>query len=67
MYDASAVLGPYREEYEIVKWAVGADPTCDEPEETLRFVTWYDMDGTEITDEARIAALEEQVQQKSKE
>lgn len=42
----------------IAKFGSEQDPERDEPYAVETTAAWYDMDGTEITDPDRIAALE---------
>jgi hypothetical protein len=55
---------PYREAIRIVKYSSEGAYQRGEPEEVVERVTWYEADGTEITDPERIAELEEKLQRK---
>jgi hypothetical protein len=58
---------PYREAIRLAKYRdEDADPR-GKPEEVVERVTWYEADGTEITDPERIAELEEKLQRKEEE
>lgn len=53
---------PYKEEVKVEDW-VGDDSEArqkagEPPDDVKTFTTWYEADGTEITDPDRILALE---------
>jgi len=56
----NAVVGPYRVDLRLEKYD-GRDPDGS-PDETLNRSSWHAADGTEITDPARIAALDTAVE-----
>jgi len=55
---------PYREAVRLVKYRDEDAYQRGEPEEVVERVTWYEADGTEVTDPERIAELEEQLERK---
>jgi hypothetical protein len=55
---------PYREAVRLVKYPSEDAYQRGEPEEVVERVTWYEADGTEITDPERIAELEEKLERK---
>jgi hypothetical protein len=55
---------PYREAVRLVKYPDQDAYERGEPEEVVERVTWYEADGTEITDPERIAELEEKLERK---
>ena len=55
---------PYREAVRLVKYRDEDAYRRDEPDEVIEWVTWYEADGTEITDPKRIAELEQKLKEK---
>jgi len=55
---------PYREAVRLVKYRDEDAYQRGEPEEVVERVTWYEADGTEVTDPERIAELEKQLERK---
>jgi hypothetical protein len=48
---------PVRYRAQIEKYGPGRTPDDGDPDEVVTVEQWVDVDGSEITDEARIAAL----------
>ncbi len=59
--DASTV-GAQRHTVAVAKYEGGRTPADGEPDETIVVSGWLDADGHEITDAARIAALERKLE-----
>jgi len=55
---------PYREAVRLVKYRDEDAYQRGEPDEVVERVTWYEADGTQITDPERIAELEEKLERK---
>lgn len=55
--------GPYKMTRQLAKWNNYRTPDTGPPDEVLDAAWWYEPDGTEITDPARIAALEAKLQE----
>ncbi len=51
-------IGAQRHELTVAKYHHGRTPDDGDPDETDTVVIWTESDGTPITDEARIAALD---------
>ncbi len=56
-------IGAQRHEISVAKYHHGHTPENDDPDETEAVVVWTEPDGTQITDEARIAALDESIKE----
>ncbi len=61
MADASAV-GAQRHTVAVAKYEGGRTPADGPPDEVVTVSGWLDADGNEITDAARIAALERKLE-----
>lgn len=61
MTNDQSMLGPTKYTFAVAKWENGRTPDDGPPDRTVRHSTWIDSDGSEITDAARIAALEAQI------
>ena len=55
--------GPYKVALHLGKWNNHRTPDDGPPDEVIESATWHEVDGAEITDPARIAQLETQVQE----
>ncbi len=56
-------IGAQRHEISVAKYHHGHTPENDDPDETDTVVVWTESDGTQITDEVRIAALDESIKE----
>lgn len=54
---SDSLSGPYRLGARVEKWNPGQDHTSEPPAEVVETRSWYEADGTEITDPARLAQL----------
>lgn len=64
MTNDQAKLGPTKYTVAVTKWEHDRTPDDGPPDQTVEQTAWIDTDGTEITDAARIAALEAQIAHK---
>ncbi len=56
-------IGAQRHEITVAKYHHERTPDDGDPDETVAVVVWTEPDGTQITDEARIAALDESIKE----
>jgi hypothetical protein len=62
MQDATRI-GAQRHEMTLAKYHDGRTPEDGDPDEVDTITVWTEPDGTQITDEARIAALDASLQE----
>ncbi len=56
-------IGAQRHEISVAKYHHGHTPEDGDPDETVNVIIWTEADGTPITDDARIAALDESIKE----